>query len=107
MNNKFKSFFAIGNMNCEKIIMHLFYIGIILLLYQSYKISYYVYTTYTYEKEVTYEKNTEIFYTYVTTNNLILSIFTFIVSFFIILILWKLICEIIYKVIIYFTNNTK
>lgn len=101
-----KDFFTLGKLSVSYIIHKIFHLGIIFIAYRAYLFGRVVYLTCTYEKQIRHIEGRDLYsYTSVTKNNTSLAILAFIVSFIVVVVMWKFICELLVKFFSYFENN--
>ncbi|GMQ58672.1 hypothetical protein AN1V17_30670 [Vallitalea sediminicola] len=103
---KLLNFLSLGKMTVSNVIHKIFYIGMLIVAYKAYMFARVIYMTCTYEKMVRhFAGNNTYSYTSMTVNNAPLAILGFIICFIVILILWKLICELLLKFFTYFESQ--
>lgn len=93
--------------NSKEIISLLYKVVIIPILYNSYIIAKLLYINNTYQKTISLTKNGQRLFTDKLVNNLPLGIIGGIVSFIILITIWKLFCELLIILFCYFESNTK
>ncbi|WP_113671563.1 hypothetical protein [Vallitalea guaymasensis] len=103
-----QDFLSLGKMTVSNVIHKIFYIGMIIAAYKSYMFAKVIYMTCTYEKMVRHIEGRNMYsYTSRTVNNAPLAVLGFIIYFIVILILWKLICELLLKFFTFFESHNK
>lgn len=96
MKKRIEKITNFGEMPLKSIITYLFEIGCIIIAYKAFLWGKAIYLSTYYEKEISYIKNNQSWYTTEMTNNLPLGIAGGIVYFIVISVAWKLICELLY-----------
>lgn len=96
-----KKVFQIGEIPSKILITILFYTGFIPILYKSVLFGKTVYLTHTYQKTIKVGD----WYTGEEVNNLPLGIFQGVILFLIAVVIWKVVCEIIFIVVRYFEKS--
>ncbi|GMQ61562.1 hypothetical protein [Vallitalea maricola] len=103
-----QNFLSLGKMTVSNVIHKIFYIGALIVAYKSFMFARVIYITCTYEKMVRHIEGRNTYsYTSTTVNNAPLAVLGFIIYFIVILILWKLICELLLKFFTYFELQDK
>ncbi len=99
MHTKRKEFFDFGVMSTKGIIKNLFFMGILIIVYRAFLYGKSLYLTHFYEKMVKYTEGGDQWYTTQNVNNPVYGILGFIIYAVVFIVIWKLICEIIYIII--------
>ena len=103
----FSKIFNLQLRNSKEIISLLYKVVIIPILYNAYLIGKVLYLNNTYQKAISLTKNGQQWYTDEIVNNLPLGIIGAIVSFIVLITIWKLFCELLVILFFYFESNTK
>jgi len=107
VNNSLNNFLSFGSISVRKLSLLFFWIGALVLLVIACAQGYVIYLTHTYHTTIRQTVDGVTWYTGAEVYNLPLGI-TYGVFFFIIgVLLWRLVCEVIYIVLSYFKSNTK
>ncbi|MBH1939670.1 hypothetical protein I5677_02030 [Mobilitalea sibirica] len=96
MKEKIKIILTFGEMSLRSIIKYLYCAGCIVIAYIAFHWARAIYLTNFYDKEISYMEGKTRWYTTETVNNLPLSILGFIAYVIVALVIWKLICELLY-----------
>lgn len=100
-----ENFFAIGKMSVKSIIKKLFYLGAVIIAGRSFIWGRYLFMNHKYHKEISYIEKGQEWHSFKLVNNLPLALVGGIVYFFVILFIWKLICELLYIIFMRINNN--
>lgn len=95
----FDKFLKFGEMGAIRIIRFFFWVGTALSAISSILFGKYLYMTNTYDKDITFMQDGQKWYTSKPVNNLPLGIGGALVSFIISIIIWRVVCEILYMII--------
>jgi len=96
MKNHLKSLVNFGELKLNQIFTYLFIVGSAIIAFKSFFIGKAVYLTNFYIKGISYLENGQRWYTDREVNNLPLGIVSGVIYFIIALLLWKLVCELLY-----------
>lgn len=91
-----KKFFQFGEESLKSIITYLFSIGSFIVAYKAFIFGKAIYLVNFYNKEISYFKDGQRWYTGKEVNNLPLGIVGGIMYFIVIILIWKLVCELLY-----------
>ena len=109
-NNKTKWLTKFGETTAKDVISALFFIGLLPLLYGSVLFGKYLYLNSMYSKSISFIRDGTQYYTPVEVNNLPLGIFGGLIFFILIVLVWKIVCElliIIFRAIETYTHKNK
>ncbi|PKM49706.1 MAG: hypothetical protein CVV02_14625 [Firmicutes bacterium HGW-Firmicutes-7] len=90
------NFFEFGDMSLKSIIRYLYLMGCITLLYKAFLVGRVLYLTNTYAKETSYMQGGQQWYSSIEVNNMPLGLFGGLAFFIVSLLIWKIICELLY-----------
>lgn len=96
------TFFKLGKMVSHKAISILFYVGFIPLIAQSYTLGKNIYKTNTYSQSIQLNQNGPAMFTGREVNNAPLGILGGLISFVVMVVIWKIICELLIILFRYF-----
>jgi len=99
--------FSLQKRAASEILSLMYKAGMIPLMYKSYLFGRYIYINNSYEKDFSFIQNGERLYSSKPVNNVPLGIIGGIILFIILVIIWKLICELLLIILEFFETNIK